>query len=282
LSASGSWWILYGVARRFELRFESVEDLAREIEANLRRGRTFVAGQLAPADRSACVVCVEHPQSGAVVELAGEVVFAQAEGPRPGVGVDLIDADLSQRLSELMASGDALEQAPAEISLDFAEEQVDLAPGEEEPESEDTRSSSRAPDSRRGVTVHEKVRKLTPPAREKLARTGSLAERVALERAFGASIWDGLLENGQITGAEIAKIAKNGMAPATTLSRIVANAGWLSKPEVRRALLANSRLPAALVERVLRSLPQAELRLVPSQAAYPPGVRATARRLLQH
>jgi hypothetical protein len=270
------------VTRRFELRFESVQDLTREVDANLRRGRTFVAGQQAPADRSPCVVCVQHPQSGAVIELAGEVVFAQAEGPHAGVGVDLVDTDLNQRLSELMASGEVLPQGPAEILLDLAEEPLDDAEdGEEESPSGVARPSSHAPDSRRGVTVHEKVRKLTPAAREKLARTGNLAERVALERAFGASIWDGLLENGQITGAEIAKIAKNGMAPATILSHIAGNAGWLSKPEVRRALLANSRLPAAQAERVLRSLPPTELRLVPAQAAYPPGVRAAARRLLQ-
>jgi len=270
------------VARRFELRFESVDDLAREVESNLRRGRTFVAGEQALADRSPCVVCVRHPHSGAVLELAGEVVFAQAEGPHAGVGVDLVDTDLSQRLSELMASGEVLPQGPAEISLDLAEEPVDDAgDGEGELPPGTARPSSRAPDSRRGVTVHEKVRKLTPAAREKLARTGNLAERVALERAFGASIWDGLLENNQITGAEIAKIAKNGMAPATVLSHIAANAGWLSKPEVRRALLANTRLPAAQVERVLRALPPTELRLVPAQAAYPAGVRATARRLLQ-
>jgi hypothetical protein len=270
------------VTRRFELRFGTVEDLEREIEANLRRGRTFVAGQLAPADRSACVVCVGHPVSGAVVELAGEVVFAQTEGPHVGVGVDLVDADLGQRLSELMASGDALPLEPAEIAWAVAEDPVDDAGDAEDESPPDIAGpSSGAPDSRRGVTVHERVRKLTPAAREKLARTGSLAERVALERAFGASIWDGLLENGQITGAEVAKIAKNGTAPATVLSRIAANAGWLAKPEVRRALLANSRLPTAQVERVLRALPQAELRLVPAQAAYPAGVRAAARRLLQ-
>jgi hypothetical protein len=288
------------VTRRFELRFESIDDLEREVGSNLRKGRTFVPGELAPADRSPCVVCVRHPGSGAEVELAGEVVFAQSEGPHVGVGVDLVDADLARRLTELMepvatpaaapqSEGESHEAAdlvleaplaPVEISLDFPEDALGDEAASQDLDNQEARPSS-APDSRRGITVHERVRKLNPAARDKLARTGNLSERVALERAFGASVWEALLEHAQISGAEIAKIAKNGLAPATILSHIAGHAGWLSKPEIRRALLSNPRLPTAQAERVLRSLPPTELRLVPSQAAYPAGIRAAARRLLQ-
>ena len=89
--------------------------------------------------------------------------------------------------------------------------------------------------------------------------------------------YDGMVAEGE----HLAKIAKNGLAPATLLSHIAGHAGWLSKPEVRRALLSNSRLPAQQAERVLRALPQTELRLVPSQGGYPPAIRTLARRLLQ-
>jgi hypothetical protein len=277
---------------RFELHFDSTESLQRELDGNLRRGRTFLPGQVAPADRSPCVVCVRHPATGAVVELSGEVVFAQTEGALVGVGVDLVDPDLAMRLLALTESG-----APMPEVVEFALGDEPKATGLElepidpaldllgdEPESQDARSSARpsgAPDSRRGITIHERVRKLNPAARDKLARTGNLSERVALERAFGASVWEFLLENGQITGAELARIARNGMAPAPILSQIAGHAGWLSKPEVRRALLSNSRLPTAQAERVLRALPAAELRLVPAQAGYPAAVRTAARRMLQ-
>jgi len=282
------------VTTRFELRFDSAQSLLQELEANLRKGRTFVPGQLAPADRSPCVVCVRHPDTGAEVELSGEVVFAQTEGAHVGVGVDLVDADLDQRLSELLAAraasaGPTLELELAEpepLALDeLALEPLD-PPSSSELAADEALAAgsvrpSGAPDSRRGITVHERVRKLTPAARDKLARSGNLSERVALERAFGASVWEPLLENSQITGAEIARIAKNGMAPATILSSIAGHAGWLAKPEVRRALLSNTRLPTAQLERVLRSLPPTELRLVPAQAAYPAAARAAARRMLQ-
>jgi len=245
------------------------------------------------------VVAVTHPESGAVVELSGEIVFAQTEGAYVGVGVDLVDADLVVRLA-------AFEVGPSRAVEELSLEPVDDADPEADPEDQpdheaenldpdlDTLDAdegrgtslrpsqrpSNAPDSRRGITVHERVRKLNPAARDKLARSGTLAERVALERAFGASIWEPLLENNQLTGGEVAKIAKNGMAPATVLAHIVGHAGWLAKPEVRRALLSNSRLPSAQAERVLRALSQSELRLVPAQAAYPASVRALARRLL--
>jgi len=295
------------VTRRFELRFASSADFERELESNLRRGRTFLPGEHGPADRSPCVVAVIHPESGAVVELSGEIVFAQSEGAYVGVGVDLVDSDLVVRLAALEVGPsravDELSLEPVDPSLEDQDPTFDHAEpeGHADPEAENldpdldtldadegrdislrpSQRPSNAPDSRRGITVHERVRKLNPAARDKLARTGTLAERVALERAFGASIWEPLLENNQLTGAEVAKIAKNGMAPATVLAHIVGHAGWLAKPEVRRALLSNSRLPSAQAERVLRALSQSELRLVPAQAAYPASVRALARRLLQ-
>lgn len=274
------------VTRRFELRFESTEAFTRELESNLRRGRTFVPGEQAEADRSPCIVHVFQPQTGVEVALAGEIVFAQLEGPGLGVGIDLVDVDLSQRLAVFAAAPEGQSQAVAEVLSTTTDEgfAFDLVePSFETGEAEEglPRSSARPPDSRRGITVHERVRKLGVPARDKLARMGNLSERTALERAFGASVWDALLENPQMTGAEIARIAKNGMAPATILGHIAGNAAWLAKPEVRRALLSNSRLPSAQAERVLRALPAAELRLVPSQAGYPPGIRALARRLLQ-
>jgi hypothetical protein len=102
---------------------------------------------------------------------------------------------------------------------------------------------------------------MNAPQRDKLARTGTLTERTALERAFGSLLWDSLLSNAQITPPEVARIAKNGTVSQPTLNQIVANSAWLTKPEVRRALLSNPRL----------TIPQ---------TAYPARVRAQAAKLL--
>jgi hypothetical protein len=128
--------------------------------------------------------------------------------------------------------------------------------------------------------VQERVRKLNARERDHLARQGTLTERVALERAYGSVVWEALLSNPALTGPEIARIAKNGTITQPHLKIIVHNASWLSKGEVRRALLSNPRLTVPHAERVLRALPPAELRQLPTQTAYPPQVRALARKML--
>lgn len=128
--------------------------------------------------------------------------------------------------------------------------------------------------------VQERVRKLNMREREAMARGGTLTERVALERAYGAVVWDGLLANAALTGPEVARIAKNGNATVPHLTLIVSNPTWLAKSEVRRALLTNPRLTPPQIERVLRALPPAELKQLPKQTAYAPKVRAVAMKML--
>ena len=113
-----------------------------------------------------------------------------------------------------------------------------------------------------------------------MARTGTLEERKALERVYGAAVWTALLANPQLTGPEVARIAKNGAVSQPLLKVIVSSSAWLSKSEVRRALLGNPRLRGPNLERVLRALPRTELLLVPKQTAYPPPVRAAVAKLL--
>lgn len=250
-----------GSVERFELRFSSLEEFEQELSVNLRKGRTFLRGVQASADRAPCQLVVEHPVTGQRVELSGQVVFAQPDGPAKGVGIELTHADLEGALRLFSPSA----EPPGEPLLEL----------EPPDDARSSRPGSLPPDN-----VHLRVRKLSPAQREKLAKTGNLAERVALERAFGASVWDGLLQNSQITGAEVARIAKNGMAPATLLGQIAANRAWLARAEVRRALLSNRRLGPAQVETVLRALPAPELRLLVSQTAYPVRVREAARKML--
>ncbi|HEY1557675.1 MAG TPA: hypothetical protein VGF94_22740 [Kofleriaceae bacterium] len=115
----------------------------------------------------------------------------------------------------------------------------------------------------------------------KLAHAGETAERIVLERLYGKTVWDALLRNPRITGPEVARIARMGALPRPLIEIIVGNGGWLQIPEVRRALLSNPRLAPDQVLRVLRLLPRHELKLVPTQTAYPHPVRDVARRILR-
>ncbi len=168
--------------------------------------------------------------------------------------------------------------------VEASDEKVDA---EVEPESvppSSVSTSRSVPPSRGSVppprNVQERVRKLNVRERDAMARGGTLTERVALERAYGAAVWDGLLSNAALTGPEVARIAKNGNATIPHLTLIVGNPAWLAKGEVRRALLTNPRLTPPQIEKVLRALPPTELKQLPKQTAYAPKVRAVALRML--
>ncbi len=130
------------------------------------------------------------------------------------------------------------------------------------------------------ANVNQRLRGLPLHKIHKLARNGTLQERAALERIYGKTVWEFLLQNPNLTPPEVARIARMGTLPKPLIDTIVAHAGWLSKPLVRRALLANPRLSGRALTAVLRALPKAELKLVPQQGGYSFAVKETARRLL--
>jgi hypothetical protein len=130
------------------------------------------------------------------------------------------------------------------------------------------------------ANIQARVRKLTGAQRRQMALTGNLNERTALERAFGKEVWDALLENPSLSVGEVVRLARNGAMPMPLIDRICNNNAWIKVAQVRRALLAHPRIDGAMVIRLLRFTPPAELKLVPAQSAYSALVRATARKLL--
>jgi hypothetical protein len=236
------------------MQFDSPEMLQHELEQNLLKGRAFVPGDWQAQLRERCELRLVHPQGGASLILEAEVVYPTADG----VGLELLGfcADIKEQLSA------------------FAARASDPAP---DPDEQCVESH---PPSGRGTSIFLRLRGLRAGQRERIARSGNLMERTTLERIYGSTVWDALLENPQLTGPEVARIAKNGTASQPIIAIIAGSSAWLSKPEVRRALLSNPRLGGAHLERVLRALPREELRKVPQQTAYPKRVRAAASRLV--
>jgi hypothetical protein len=70
-----------------------------------------------------------------------------------------------------------------------------------------------------------------------------------------------------------------GSLPKPLLEQIVSNKSWLQNAQVRRALLTNPKLRGEGINRVLRMVPKAELRLMHKQTLYPPAVRSAAAKL---
>ena len=96
---------------------------------------------------------------------------------------------------------------------------------------------------------------------------------------IGGSVWEGLLQNPQLTAPEVAQIPKTARRPTALVGVIVANAAWLSSGEVRRALLGNPRVAGPHFDRVL-PLCQRSSSASGTMSAYRGQVRAAAKRLL--
>jgi hypothetical protein len=124
------------------------------------------------------------------------------------------------------------------------------------------------------------MRTLSPAERSELARTASLPERVALERCFGGSVWEPLLQNPQLTTREVARFAKSGSLPTNLVNLIVANRAWLADSAVQQALLMNPRVGGSHIDRVLRVLPQSEILRISTHTSYRLQVRTAAKRLI--
>jgi hypothetical protein len=226
---------------------QSIEQLQALFEAELRHRRVFVAGSWALGDRERCSLVIVHPLGKKFV-VGAEAVYIKHEEPDPGVGLDLVDLD-GARLAELET---------------FVRQSVG------QPCATDAGPRN----------LYERIRQLSLREREAVARQGTLSERVALERTYGSSVWEALLQNPQLSVPEVAHIAKNGTLPVPLVAIIVANNAWLASGEVRRALLGNPRVGGAHLDRVLRTMPRLELKQLAQTSPYRAQVRAAAKKLI--
>jgi hypothetical protein len=246
-----------------ELVTKSLEELQALFENELRFRRVFVAGKFLVGERERCSLLVVHPLGGRF-SVEAEAVYINRDETGAGVGLDLVGLD-ANRLAQLEAF---VRQTP-EPDKDEAVEPVP----EQSPPQEDAAPNGMA------RNAYERIRGLPLREREKVARRGQLADRIALERSFGSTVWEGLLQNPMLTIPEVAQIAKKGALPQALVATIVANAGWLASGEVRRALLGNPRVSGAQLDRVLRATPKAELKQIAQVSPYRSQVRAAAKKI---
>jgi hypothetical protein len=227
----------------------SAADLERE-RPNLERGSVVAAGAAGLAVGAFCDVELVFP-SGETATLPARAVLATDAGTV--LAFDGFDRAALQRLLAAPEPGPAVDG------------------GESEAEPEEVPSA----------TVQERLRGLPVVEQLRVAREGSVTERIALERLYGKTVWEALLRNTRITAPEVARLAKMGTMPRPLLELIVANPAWLQVPQIRRALLSNGRLSQDMVQRVLALLPRNELKLVPQNTAYPPAVRMAAKAMVK-
>lgn len=260
---------------KLTLRYAGAEELEQDFESNLRKGRAFVPGASGLPQRAPCTLHIEHPAGGASMDLQAEAVWISENPDALGVGLELVnfDAEARDSLRAFVASATEPPRAhsgtrPRQLPLE------ELAAAIEE----EAAASELTPVER---NLHDRVRSLSLADRDTMARKGSMPERMALERCFGGSVWEGLLQNPAITTREVCRMAKSGNLPTNLVTLIVSNAGWLADPGIRNALLQNPRVGGLHLERVLRSMSQNDLAHLSENSAVRMQVRQAAKRLIR-
>jgi hypothetical protein len=237
-------------------------DLARE-RANLSRGSVVGPG-VEGLDRGAlCDVELVFP-SGQRLLVPARAVLATAASA--AFAFDSWDHEALDRQLAAAVPPPAPTQPSAAPPPESAPESAPVDEGEAES------APANVQEKLRGLTINEQLR---------VARDGTITERIVLERLYGKVVWEALLRNTRVTIPEVSRLARMGTMPRPLLELIVGNPAWLKVPQVRRALLANPRLSQDMVSRVLQLLPRDELQLVPQITAYPAGVRMTAKGMLK-
>ena len=234
--------------RKLVVDYPSVDALQREYRVNLRFGFALAAGSTVEEDLVRCSLVLNHPSGSDTLELGGVAVWASERGTL--VQLAGFDKEMARRLKSFASGAEPASRAE---------------PAREPP----------------AANVQERIRGLNAVEQRRVARSGTLAERVALERLYGKNVWEPLLQNLQLTPPEVARIARMGALPKPLLESIVANPRWITAPIVRRALLTNPRLGGEALTTVLRAMPRAELQLVPTQTAYPSRVREAAKGMVK-
>ena len=225
--------------------------LRKLFDEQLSKGRVFVPGAAPVGELEACKLVIEH--DGRTHTMRAEAVFVKAAGPGCGVGLQL----------------EPLDAAATAVLRAFVDGAPDPRP-----------ATPQASHERATVPLAERIRGFTLIEQQRMAAGGTLTERIALERAFGANVWESLLSNPRLTAPEVASIARKGMLPRPLVETIAGHPTWIAVPEVQRAVLSNPHASPAVVTKVLQAMKRVDLLLVPQQTAYPQAVRTAAKKML--
>jgi hypothetical protein len=179
---------------------------------------------------------------GNPLSTPGEVLQLLPDG---GLVVRLIEPDVVERLAGTSA---AEQPAPPEVSWEAIRPTSAPAPRGFGPTSWPMEK----------LTQH--WRELPAGDRINVARRGDLGARRLVLKTPDPRLHVHLLENPQLTAAEIAAMAGMPALGADLLKRIASRSDWLQHTSVVRNLLSNPKLPLDLVPILARKLQPTELR----------------------
>jgi hypothetical protein len=169
-----------------------------------------------------------------------------------------------------------LDASPEDVPVDaepdgFASLEADGASDGAEAEPEPTAASA---------TLLAQIRAMGSSEKLRLALHGDRAARLLLLKDPNKTIHLHILQNKRISLEEVQHIAGNRQANPEALARIGDTREWVQHPAVALALVSNPKTPSRTAQRLLRSLPQSEIRRIAKSPNVPQSIAIAARRLV--
>ena len=130
------------------------------------------------------------------------------------------------------------------------------------------------------ATLHDQIRAMTTSEKIRVALHGDRGARLLLLKDPNKTIHLYLLQNKRITLDEVLHIAGHRQANPEALSRIGESREWIQNPGVLAALVANPKTPTRTSIRLMRNLPQSELRRLAKSQSVPQAIAQAARKLI--
>ncbi len=237
-----------------EVRFESLEDLQKQKDEYICNHSLFVSSQSeAPAFCEFTLTMILpngvacDPVPARLVQLApGMGLFLQFISV-PGSLESAIDHCLENPSETKEKEAFAFDQIPDlppelpdELPVDLPDELPPELPDEVHQDEEPEPSPGRPVDR---MSLHEKLRRMNPNERSRLAGRANKITRSLLIRDIEPQVIMFLLKNPRITRAEVVEISKSPRIGYQAVKIILGNKTWSQSEEIRYNLVQNPKTP---------------------------------------
>jgi hypothetical protein len=130
-------------------------------------------------------------------------------------------------------------------------------------------------------TVKVRLAEMAVGERIALARRATRGVIAALAEEADRMVLAALLENRRLVERDVVTLAGGENVPGEVLDAVSRNPAWGIRPAVRTALLRNPRTPVHAAMRLVKDLPERELRRIQADRTIPKIVRVGAERALE-
>jgi hypothetical protein len=272
---------------RFELRFTSREEFAREYEANLKNLGIFLPAAEPLPLHTRIQLCLMVPGVARGIELIGSVVYvATAEQPLPGLppGMAVQLQALPAECGEL-ATGQPRVESPAPLGAPAPlespaplEAPAPLKPSEAEGEGEDKGGAGISLGD--GVNISQAVRTAGLAEKIKYAKYGARQVLNVLIQEGDKQIMKFVIQNPRLGSAEVLLILKNPGTSLELIQAIAKNSGWMQNDEVRYQMVICPRTPLPLCFQLLNGLNPKDLSKIAKSSNVKAQLKSKALKLL--